>query len=233
MRKVKREEFEKKIEELEAKLTQKVDELDLANKNFAEKEKQLNTEWETKTQTLKDEHNASLGEKDDEIEGLEKENTEKQKAVDRKEAKKLAQAYEEQELIYRESSKKWLGWLIKVAGLLVISTIVSIWLSTDKAWYDKFEYYLIDIIFISAVWFCGSQYADQIKLRDDYANRKTLAQSFHNILNNLPEDEAIKSKYIEKATDVLCAPNPVSNKEPVLSKKLVKDIAEIIGSMRS
>ena len=189
-------------------------------------------EWELKLNTQKTESDEKISERDEEIEELKEENAEKQSAIDIKEAKKLAKAYEDQEIIYQKGSEKWLNWLMKVAGVLVISTGISIWLSADKLWYDKFEYYVIDLIFISAVWFCGSQYSDQVKLRDDYANRKTLAQSFHNILNNLPEDEAIKSKYIEKATDVLCAPSPVTNKEPVLSKKIIKDTAEIVSAIK-
>lgn len=156
----------------------------------------------------------------------------KQKQLDRKETKKLAQAYEDQEIIYKTDSRKWLNWLTIVVCALIISTALSIYLASGKHWYDKFEYYLVDIIFLSAVWFCGTQYADHIKLRNDYANRKTIAQSFHNILNNLTEDAAIKSKFIEKATDVLCAPSPVSGKEPILSKKLIKDTAEIVSSIR-
>ncbi|MCX6786228.1 MAG: hypothetical protein NTU85_00135 [Candidatus Kaiserbacteria bacterium] len=167
-----------------------------------------------------------------ENEELNAEIEEKQNQLDRKETKKLAQAYEDQEVIYEIDAKSWLVRLTIVVGLLIVSTAISICLSSAKPWYDRFEYYLVDIIFLSAVWFCGTQYADQIKLKNDYANRKTIAQSFNNILNNLSEDLAIKNKFIEKATDVLCAPSPVSGKEPILSKKLIKDTAEILSSIK-
>ena len=93
-------------------------------------------------------------------------------------------------------------------------------------------FHKIDFILISAVWFCGAQYANTTKLRYDYANRKTLAQSFANILNNLDENTTIRDKFIEKTTDVLCAPSLVGDKESVLSKKIIKDTAEIISSVR-
>lgn len=226
MRKPKRDEYESKIADIKAKNAQLELDLESTKKEYAEKEKQLVSEWEAKVQELEATHDTETEEKDEEISNL-------QGQLDRKEAKKLAKAYEEQEVIHGSGSRKWLWSLISVASLLVICTAISIWLSSNKIWYDKFEYYLVDIIFLSAVWFCGAQYTDQVRLRNDYANRKTLAQSFHNILNNLPEDEAIKSKFIEKATDVLCAPNPAGTKEPVLSKKLIKDIAEIVGSIKS
>ncbi|MBI2623387.1 MAG: hypothetical protein HYW65_02315 [Candidatus Liptonbacteria bacterium] len=191
----------------------------------------INEEWKQKHETTQQANEVRIHGFEVEIETLKKEIAEKQVQLDRKELKKLAAAYNEQEGVYESAASRWLRVLIGVAISLVISAGVSIYLSVQKPWYEKFEYYVVDIILISAVWFCSSQYTYLVKLRNDYANRKTLAQSFHNILSNLPEDEPIKKNFIEKATDVLCAPSLSLDKEPVLSKKVFKDTAEIIGAV--
>lgn len=200
---------------------QKISELEISNEQLIADAKIANEEHDTSTKLLKTE-----------VENLNLEVKQKQAQLDSKELKRLASAYKEQEGIYNKESLVWFVRLEWIAGALLISTAISIWLSSDKVWYDKFEYYVIDLIFLSAVWFCGSQYANLIKLRNDYANRKTIAQSFHNILNNLAEDEDIKDKFIEKATDVLCAASFAVEQEPVLSKKLVRDTAEIVKAVR-
>lgn len=228
-----------KIQDLE----QKIIDLKSVNQNLSasiETEKKfhedaikiLNSQWEQKEENTKSTYDFQILGLENQVENLDKELVETKLQRDKRETKKLAQSYEDQEEIYKAGTEKWLEWLIKIGIALIVSTVLSIYLSSDEKWYDKFEYYLVDIIFLSAVWFCGAQYTDQAKLRNDYANRKVIAQSFNNILNNLPEDEPIKSKFIEKATDVLCASNPVSGKEPVLSKKVIKDTAEILSSFK-
>ncbi len=116
---------------------------------------------------------------------------------------------------------------------LLIYTVFSIFITHDLSWIESIKYYVIDIILFSALWFCVSQYSNTVKLKNDYANRKVLAQSFSNILNNLSENIDIKNKFIEKTTDVLCAPHAIGEKEPLLSKKILKDVAEIIGAAKN
>lgn len=168
------------------------------------------------------------------IDGLNEQLVESKKEIERKdgqlnqkELKKLAKAYEDQEIEYNKDVSFWRKCLFYVGTVLLSSFYFSIIFSSGKVWYDKFEYYVGDIILLSALWFCASQFSDAVKLRNDYANRKTLAQSFSNILNSLPEDEQIKNKFIERTTDVLCSPSIVSNKEPVLSKEALKQTIEL------
>ncbi len=227
-----------RIAELEAQvtdLTAKNQELSSAKKQAEEtheKEKeQSKGTYEQNLKSVQGDLSSQIKAKENKIDELNDTIKQKQEQIDRKELKKLAVAYKEQEDIYNSDVTKWLIALIAVAVVLIISTGVSIHFSLDEVWYKKFEYYVADVILVSAVWFCGSQYNYLIKLRNDYANRKTLAQSFNNILNNLPEDEPIKGKFIEKATDVLCAPSLNPDKEPVLSKKVLKDTAEIFGAV--
>lgn len=193
---------------------------------------QAKADKELAIQELTQKHETDLSDRDTTIGELESENKQKQAQIDKRELKKLAEAYSEQEDIFIKESKTWLISLIVAGVLLLISAIISIKVTHNESWVESIKYYIIDFILISAVWFCGAQYANTTKLRYDYSNRKTLAQSFANILNNLAENTAIRDKFIEKTTDVLCAPSSIGDKEPVLSKKLIKDTAEIISSAR-
>jgi hypothetical protein len=193
----------------------------------------LKSAFEVEKNIKIEEKQTEVDELETNIESLEDELEQAKLKLDQKEVKKLAKAYEEQEISYNNASKLWLKVLTVLGVILFISAIISIALPSNEPWYKEVKYYFIDIVLISAVWFSGSQYSDYIKLRNDYANRKTIAQSFHNILNNLVEDEAIKNKFIEKATDVLSAPSVATNKEPVLSKKVFKDVVEIIKASTS
>ncbi len=231
-KKLNRFELEQKISDLEIKLNEQ-------NSNSQIKENEHSAEVaslkQVHDQALMDQKlfsDAEITDTKNQVEDLNKQLKQKQTQLDDRELKKLASAYRDQEGFYTEDAAKWLKALKWITGILLISSILLIWLSSGQSWYDKLEYYVIDFILISTVWFCGAQYSNRIKLKNDYANRKTLAQSFHNILNNLAEDQAIKDKFIEKATDVLCASSVVADKEAVLSKKVVKDTIEIIKSIR-
>lgn len=190
-------------------------------------------EWEVKLNTQSSESEAEISQRDEKIEELEEDNKSKQAQIDKRELKKLAEAYHEQENDYKKEADTWLNRLYYIAGALFISAIASIVITHSQPWLESVKYYVVDIVIFSAVWFCGSQYSNATKLRYDYANRKTLAQSFSNILNNLSANPEIKDKFIEKTTDVLCAPSPVGDKEPFLSKKVIKDVAQIVGAATS
>lgn len=225
--------LEQKISELKVKNDEINNRLIESEAQGATVLEQARTEFATKIAADKLEHDEEIEKLEDQISELTEDIAEKEAALHRKELKRLASAFNEQETDYKNESTFWLKCLGGLAGALVLSTLLSIWISSDKVWYDKFEYYLIDFILISAVWFCSSQYSNLIKLRNDYANRKTIAQSFHNILDNLEEDESIKDKFIEKATDVLCAPSFLIDKEPILTKKIVKDTLELAKAAKA
>lgn len=228
--KLKIEEQVKMIDELNLKiqnLTNSLEQEKLQNQNVIQTK---DLEYKEKESAKSKDHESKISELNEDIDNLKNELEDKQGQLDRKELKKLAEAFAQEELACERNQKKWLKYLVCVTGALIVYAIISIYLTTGKVWFDKLGYYVIDLILISAVWFCSSQFTEATRLRHDYGNRKTLAQSFNNILNNLPEDEAIRTKFIEKSTDVLCASAGFSGKEPVLTKKLLKDAAEIFGS---
>ena len=159
---------------------------------------------------------------------LKEEISSKNKELDKKELKKLARAYEDQEVLYKEDVLFWFRCVSFVSLSIFIVTALAIYLSHGKPWHERIEYYLIDLILFTVLYFCSSQYSDYTKLRNDYANRKTLAQSFGNILNSLEENNLVKDKFIEKTTDILCAPVIISKKEAMLSKGIMKEMKDVI-----
>ncbi len=199
-------------------------------KEFEDKLNIAKEEYDEKLQVIESENETEVEALEEKIQSLTKENKDKQHKIDSREIKKLAEAYREQEHANINDTTAWFKKLLWSGLCLLIWTVFCLFITHGESWTESVKYFVVDIIFVSAVWFCGSQYSNAIKLRDDYANRKTLAQSFHNILNNLAEDEPIRDKFIEKAVGVLCAPTPTGAKEPILSKKVLKDTAEIIGA---
>lgn len=208
---------QKKIEFLESEVSRLQSDLNTSNNNF----ENANTNHELALAALKKE-------KDELVESLEKDLERMEWLIDTQELKKLAKAYEEQEKEYGKGVTFWGKWLFWIAVIFLIYAGVSGFLAHGEPWSNKLEYYIIDLILFGVLWFCSSQYTENLNLKNNYANRKTLAQSFSNILNTLPENEPIKEKFIEKTTDILCATNPVSGKEPVLSKEATKQLFELI-----
>ncbi len=174
------------------------------------------------------------------VSSLEEANNQKQSEINKRELRKMAEAYAEQEEEYKKSIINWLVVIFLSFSALAGSFFWALHQANGKPWFERFEFYILDFIFISAVWFSAAQYSYYVKLRNDYANRKTLAQTYHNILLSIGEtseseentiNTEIKKEFMKKAADVFCAPSISETKEPILSKELLKNAgkaAEII-----
>lgn len=210
--KIENQRLKSSAEEVKKQSQQKVEDLESKNKEDLKAQQE---KYKTDTDDLKEK-----------IEDLTEENEEKQNLLDEREIKQLAQAYADQEDDYKNDVKKWTIGLLVSGIILFLSVGLSIYFSQGKIWFERIEFYLIDLIFISAVWFCVAQYSYYVKLRTDFSNRKTLAQAYHNILNNV-EDAPIKAKFIDKATDVLCAKIEIKSKENLPAEKVLKIIESL------
>jgi hypothetical protein len=196
-------------------------------KNNEDAVKNLNELHKNTIEKLEMEKNTHILWLEEQIEEKNKEIKNQKIQLDIQETKKLATAYETQKKQYGEDVDKWSkAFFISIAILCWIAAF-SVYQASWKPWYERFEYYVADLIFLSWIWFCGSQYSYHLKLRNDYANRQALAQTFHNIFTNLWEDADIKNKFIEKSTDILCAPSIINDKEPALSKEVLKQTIEL------
>lgn|SRR3989344_5935836 len=229
-----------KIEQLELKLgilsqekqslENQITEINRKSKSELE---QNNLDWQNKSEILKIENELHITSLNEITKALTDRNEVQQQQLDKRELKKLAEAYGEQETINKKDENVWFKRILVIGVVLLCSAVGSIIITHNLSWVESVKYYIVDIVLFSSVWFCISQYSNTVKLKNDYANRKVLAQSFHNILNNLADNLEIKNKFIEKTTDVLCAPHAIGEKEPLLSKKILKDVAEIVGAVKN
>lgn len=239
--------LKKQIEELNAKIQEKIQELDALSVSYATEKSSLQDKLTAKEGELLEQLSSAKAtweieksQLENQLSEAKKESKNKQEQINSMELKRMASAYSTQEQEYASDLKEWREYLLLSALVLVLATFWSVILASGKPWYDRFEFYLIDFILISAVWFTAWQYSYFSKLRNDFANRKTLAQTYHNILLSLgessdPNENAInietKRLFIDKATQVLCAQVAIETTEPILSRELFKGIskaAEII-----
>lgn len=224
--KLKIEELSQRISDLDLKLQEKTGLIQSQESNHKIEIGNLNTKNNELLKTKEGEFNDKLNEFKLKISELENQNNEKQQQLNLQETKKLAKAYECQKGEYKDKSEIWAKRLLLAAILLIISTGFSIYLSYGKTWHDRFEFYLVDIILVSAVWFCVSQYSYYVKLCADFANRQVLAQSYYNIINNV-EDGIIKDKFLDKTTEVLCSKNSIDHKDNLPVEKIINSAFEI------
>lgn len=190
---------------------------------------------------LKDSHeqNLSVREKEweekeagyeEKISELEENLEEKELQINKRELKKLAEAYSDQEKEFLEESKKWFKFVLGSLGFLLLSILVSNYLVHGEPWYERIEYYLANFVFITLLIFSLKQYSSSNHLRVDFANRKTLAQSYHNIISKA-EDVNIKNDFIKEAMKILCAPADNKTESYTLPEKLIDGITDIAKNL--
>lgn len=195
-----------------SKLQDKISNLEAENSSFTQKE----SVWVTEKQGF-----------EKNVEELKKEVDLKDKQITERTLKKLAEAYEYQEKEFKKDVEKWFKFVIIGLITLLVSIGISTWLASSKMWYDKFEYYLIDFVFVTFLIFSLKQYSSSNNLKIDFANRKTIAQSYHNIIGST-EDEDIKEEYLSKATDVLCAPSKIESDSYTIPEKIIETLADTV-----
>jgi len=164
------------------------------------------------------------------IDDLERQVDDKQKQLDLRELKKLAEAYAEQESQFRKGVKVWFIVVLIAFGIVALATIAIAQFVNHQIWYQNIGYYFADVVLVTFLVFSLKQYSYYTKLSTDYATRKVIAQSYHNIIGS-EEDTVIKSKFIEKATEVLCARAEISDETYTIPEKLVESLTEIAKNL--
>ncbi len=135
-----------------------------------------------------------------------------------------------QEIRFEKEYGKWFWYVITAFIIVVITILVIVLLAKDVSLSEKIGYYLIDIILITFLVFSLKQYSYYIKLSTDYGNRKTLAQSYFNIINTA-EDEVIKDKFLDKMSDVITAKAEVEDESYTIPEKILESITEIAKNL--
>lgn len=225
------EKYEKQKGEYGVKMKNTEDEKNKQDLQWKEKLNNQTSEFEGKIKALEEEKDFKILDLEEEKKVLHKECENKQRQIDFQETKKLAKAYEDQKKEYKSNSVMWFNHLTFIVSILAISTFTSFIYARRVVWYERLEYYLIDFILISAVWFCAKQYSYYIKLYSDFANRQALAQSYYNIINST-EDVDIKERFVEKAADVLCMHNSIEHRDNLPIEKLLSTTLETLSVVK-
>ena len=186
--------------------------------------------WEEKGKQKDEAHKQETDALNSKIKELQNEIQQKQEQLNQKELKKLAQAYGDQEGEYRLSSNRWLSLVVISFIALSTSVALSAYISQGKVWHEKLEFYLINFVTITLLIFSLRHFSVFVRLRTDFANRKTLAQAYHNILTST-DDEPIKQKFIDKTTDRLCAPSDTQHESYTVPEKILDSLAEIAKNL--
>lgn len=147
-----------------------------------------------------------------------------------KELSRFASAYATQEGEYKIQQDLWFKRSLWATLFLTASVLYSAFTSqieTAKLWYQEPGFYLLNFIFITLFVYSLKQHAHLGNLRIDYANRKTLAQSYQHIIEDEEEFEEIKSRFLGRASDIFSSPallrsSDVTPHESILGKIIGK-----------
>lgn len=150
--------------------------------------------------------------KDKEIETLEsdKSNLEEKndtlsEQVRNKELTRFAQAYADQEVEYKSQQDLWFKLSLWGTGLLAVSVLLSIFgphIFDKIHWYTEPGFYLLNVVFLTLFIYALKQHAHFGNLRIDYANRKTLAQSYQYIIEDEEETSEVRKKFLERSAEI-------------------------------
>ncbi len=114
--------------------------------------------------------------------------------------------------------------------VVILATLFIVHSAQDATLSKKIGYYFIDIVLITFLVFSLKQYSYYVKLGTDYGNRKTLAQSYFNIINSA-EDAVIKNKFLDKMSDVVTAKAEVDDESYTIPEKILESITEIAKNL--
>lgn len=177
------------------------------------------------------EHEAATEELESRITSLKKENNSQRERLNKRELKKLAIEYETQEQAYHKDQNTWFKYAL-LGFVSIVATVLWAHLTTvpSEPLTDRIDRYIINVILITFLVFCLKQYSTYKDLRIDYANRKTIAQSYFNILDS-SEDAVIKEKFLDASADILVSTTHVNNESHTIPEKLLDSITEIAKNL--
>lgn len=147
------------------------------------------------------------------------------------ELSRFAAAYEKQESDYKSQQKFWFKLNLLATLLLTISILVSIFgipflgLDINSAWDKEPKLYLLNLIFLTLFIYTLKQHAHLGNLIIDYANRKTLAQSYQHIVESGGYDD-IRTNFLKNAADIFSSEAKMRSSDITIYEAL---LAKIFG----
>ena len=148
-----------------------------------------------------------------------------EKKLDAQEVKMLASSFEDTEVKYKEEVFIWSKWLFLVTSLSLFIIIVALALFDylDLPLRSRLSFYAVSGILIYAIIFCSKQYSFYRNLMVDMRHRKTLAQSYYNILRSV-EDEPIKARLAEEVIKFITTPPHTKEDKMNTPLEIISDV---------
>ncbi len=175
----------------------------------------------------KDSYDAQLTQIRGENEQKTKEINEKQKMLDKRELTALAQAYDDQEKQFKKSADNWLAASVVASVVIIFGWAKFSAHLSSIDWIDRINYALPVAVIVTLWIFSGRQYGYFRKLQTDFANRRTLAQSYQNLISASGAEQEIKEQFFERVSSILCAPCDSSVDTTTLLEKSLETLTEV------
>lgn len=135
--------------------------------------------------------------------------SEAQEQIRLMELSRFASAYRDQEVEYREEQAKWFKYVMVASAFLTGSIMFSIFvpqhMPITSRWYQEPGFYLLDAMFLTLFVYSLKRHAHLGNLIVDYANRKTLAQSYQHLVESDEESAELESKFQERVAEIITA----------------------------
>ncbi|MEA1929853.1 MAG: hypothetical protein U9M92_03175 [Patescibacteria group bacterium] len=197
--------------------------------NLSDENLKQKTAADKKTAGLKDENTKLVSE----VDVLEKRISKTEEQLRVMELSRFASAYAEQEKDYKGQQSFWFKIGIGTTILLSASILVSFFGPTiydfDVIWYKEPGLYLLNIVFLTVFVYALKQHSHLGNLRIDYANRKTLAQSYQHIIESKEHPE-IQKDFLKNASDIFSSKAIMKSSDVTIYEALV---AKILGGGRN
>lgn len=190
-------ERDKRIIELEKKVTDLQVEMTTNNTAhvdaIAKKDEQIG-ELETEKETL-----------EEQVETLESAGKTKDEQIRTMELSRFAKEYKDQEDHYAKQQEKWFKRSLMAAAVLIASVLGAVFNVIPSAnLYQDPEVLFLNAILLTLFIYSLRQHSHLANLRDDYANRRALAQSYQYMVEKDETEDFsdIETKFFERAVEI-------------------------------
>ena len=163
--------------------------------------------------------------------------SEAQEQIRLMELSRFASAYRDQEFEYREEQNKWFKYVITASIFLTGSIMFSIFIPPHMPitgrWYQEPGFYLLDAMFLTLFIYSLKRHAHLGNLIVDYANRKTLAQSYQHLVESEDESAELESKFQERVAEIITAQPAVQDSKVTVYEHIFDQFTTKIDALVS
>lgn len=189
-------EKDKSISELQAEVTRLNERIALKDTEYAQL---VNTKDEEIT-SLKNQVSEELlksGKLDEELRSA-------REKIRNAELNRFANEYQKEETRYESDQKIWFKYTAAATAVLLICAIGTALSASSDGFLPDPEIVFLNAILLTVFIYCLKQHSHLADLREDYANRKALAQSYQYMVEESEGEDLseIKNEFFQKAIDV-------------------------------